>query len=88
MEDFRDAEAGLLHEPADGDELVVVFPLLGPVDADEGLADGRFDADDGAAGRSALDRFERDGNGGIDFEKLPGGGKNRFCWHGRGEARG
>ncbi len=87
VDDFRDAEFRLTEEISDRDELFVVFALLGPVDADERLAHRGFDPHDGATGRTALDRLQRDGHGGVHSEKLSGGGKDRFGWHGRRQTR-
>ena len=85
VDDFRDAEFRLPEEIGDRHKLRVVLALLGPMDSDESFVDGGFHADDGPAGRAAFDRLQSDGNGRVHFEKLPGGGEDRFGWHGRGK---
>jgi hypothetical protein len=87
VDDGGHAQFRLLEKVADRDELLVVLPFFGPMNADEWHMNRRFHPHDRAAGGTALDRFKGDGNGRVHSEILSGGGKDRFGWHGRRQNR-
>ena len=81
VENFWDVQSGCGEEVSDREEVGVVRALEGVMHADEARMAVSGDADDGATGRTLLDRLHENLVGRVEIEVSADGCEESVGWH-------